>query len=184
MSPRDDLEVNDMVDIGFVMDWPVQGIKLLLDPDQPHQFYLPESTAKADLKRLDKPALDVVTDYIGAIYPYMQCILPVHYALHIPLFNHMNIWFQGLQGVIQPQFGGFSAENLGKVEQCTLHRSLDEGAVDYIPVMQYLGLREGDWPQLAAMVFDLLAIPAMDSQARHFGTRNALRIGRTEEQPR
>src|SRR4051812_36796253 len=37
----------------------VAGVKLLLDPDQPRPLYLPESTAKADLKRLGKPAVEV-----------------------------------------------------------------------------------------------------------------------------
>jgi hypothetical protein len=48
----------------------VAGVKLLLDPDQPRPLYLPESTTKADLKRLGKPAVDVAADYIGALYKH------------------------------------------------------------------------------------------------------------------
>lgn len=42
-------------------------MKLLLDPDQPRPLYLPESTARSDLKRLGKPAVDVAADFMGAI---------------------------------------------------------------------------------------------------------------------
>ncbi|TGO63683.1 hypothetical protein BCON_0011g00230 [Botryotinia convoluta] len=48
----------------------VAGVKLLLDPDQPRPLYLPESTAKVDIKRLGKPAVDVAADYIEAIYKH------------------------------------------------------------------------------------------------------------------
>jgi hypothetical protein len=48
----------------------VAGVKLLLDPDQPPPLYLPESTTKADLKRLGKLAVDVAADYIGALYKH------------------------------------------------------------------------------------------------------------------
>ncbi|TVY30987.1 Heat shock 70 kDa protein [Lachnellula hyalina] len=48
----------------------VPGIKLLLDPDQPGPLYLPESSAKSDLKSLGKPAVDVAADFIGAMYKH------------------------------------------------------------------------------------------------------------------
>lgn len=48
----------------------VQGVKLLLDPDQPRPIYLPKSTARSDLQRLGKPAVDVVADYLEAMYKY------------------------------------------------------------------------------------------------------------------
>lgn len=48
----------------------VQGVKLLLDPDQPRPIYLPESTAKSDIKRLVKPPVDVAADFIRAIYQH------------------------------------------------------------------------------------------------------------------
>lgn len=63
----------------------VAGVKLLLDPDQPRPLYLPESTAKADLKRLGKPAVDVAADYIGAIYKHalekIEAKVPAEYLL-------------------------------------------------------------------------------------------------------
>ena len=46
----------------------VQGVKLLLDPDQSRPIYLPESTAKSDFRQLGKPAVDVAADFIGAMY--------------------------------------------------------------------------------------------------------------------
>ncbi|TVY82837.1 Heat shock 70 kDa protein 12A [Lachnellula suecica] len=48
----------------------VQGVKLLLDPDQPRPQYLPPSTANSDLKLLGKPAVDAAADFIGALYKH------------------------------------------------------------------------------------------------------------------
>ena len=48
----------------------LEGIKLLLDPDMPKPLYVPPSNSKAELERLDKPPIDVVSDYIGAIYKH------------------------------------------------------------------------------------------------------------------
>jgi hypothetical protein len=33
-------------------------------------MYLPESTAKSDIKRLGKPPVDVAADFIGAMYKH------------------------------------------------------------------------------------------------------------------
>ncbi|TVY34329.1 Heat shock 70 kDa protein 12B [Lachnellula subtilissima] len=61
----------------------VQGVKLLLDPDQPRPLYLPESTAKSDLKRLDKPPVKVVADFIRAMYQHslskIESAVPAQY---------------------------------------------------------------------------------------------------------
>lgn len=46
----------------------VAGVKLLLDPSQRRPLYLPENTAKTDLKSLGKPVVEVVADFIGAMY--------------------------------------------------------------------------------------------------------------------
>ena len=48
----------------------IEGIKLLLDPDQEKPLYVPPSNTEAELKKLGKPAMDVATDYIGAIYQH------------------------------------------------------------------------------------------------------------------
>jgi hypothetical protein len=48
----------------------VQGLKLLLDPDQPRPIYLPESTAKSDIKRLGKPAVEVAANFMDAMYQH------------------------------------------------------------------------------------------------------------------
>ena len=39
-----------------------------------------------------------------------------------------------------------------------------EEPVSHIPIMQYWQLKEPEWPQLASMAFDLLAVPAMSSE--------------------
>ncbi|EXM19166.1 hypothetical protein RAB80_011500 [Fusarium oxysporum f. sp. vasinfectum] len=46
----------------------VQGVKLLLDPDQTKPSYLPSNNIKSELKKLPKDAVDVAADFIGAIY--------------------------------------------------------------------------------------------------------------------
>ena len=46
----------------------IEGIKLLLDPDQLKPLYVPQSNTKAELKRLGKPPIDVAADYISALY--------------------------------------------------------------------------------------------------------------------
>lgn len=48
----------------------IEGIKLLLDPDQPKPIYAPPVNIEAELKKLGKPAIDVATDYISAIYQH------------------------------------------------------------------------------------------------------------------
>jgi hypothetical protein len=47
-------------------------------------------------------------------------------------------------------------------DQLTLY--LEEPPVDHLGVMEYWKLREREWPQLAAMAFDFLTIPAMSSE--------------------
>ncbi|KAL8887793.1 MAG: hypothetical protein Q9215_004678 [Flavoplaca cf. flavocitrina] len=46
----------------------IEGLKLLLDPGQETPLYIPETNTAAELKKLGKPATDVVTDYIASIY--------------------------------------------------------------------------------------------------------------------
>ncbi|KAL8946546.1 MAG: hypothetical protein Q9222_007073 [Ikaeria aurantiellina] len=48
----------------------IQGIKLLLDPGQETPLYIPETNTAAELKKIKKPATDVVTDYISSIYTH------------------------------------------------------------------------------------------------------------------
>lgn len=46
----------------------IEGIKLVLDPYREKSLYVLPSNTEAELKKLGKPALDMVTDFIGAIY--------------------------------------------------------------------------------------------------------------------
>lgn len=48
----------------------LEGIKLLLDPDQTTPLYVPAQRTADELAKLGKPAVDVASDYIGAIYRY------------------------------------------------------------------------------------------------------------------
>jgi len=48
----------------------LEGIKLLLDPDQPVPLYVPASNTKKELQKLGKPPLDVASDYLRALYKH------------------------------------------------------------------------------------------------------------------
>lgn len=45
----------------------LEGVKLLLDPEQPVPLYVPASNTKKDLQKLGKPAVDVATDYLKVL---------------------------------------------------------------------------------------------------------------------
>jgi hAT family C-terminal dimerisation region len=45
-----------------------------------------------------------------------------------------------------------------------LHLYLEEPIVQHVGLMDYWRAREHEWPQLAAMAFDFLAVPAMSSE--------------------
>lgn len=74
----------------------IEGIKLLLDPDQPKPLYAPSMDAAAVLGKLRKQPMAVATDYISAVYhhaikiieskvpkDYLE-ILPKQYVLSVP----------------------------------------------------------------------------------------------------
>lgn len=48
----------------------IEGIKLLLDPDQETPIYLPRASAAQELRKLNKPVVEVVGDYIASIYKH------------------------------------------------------------------------------------------------------------------
>lgn len=48
----------------------LEGIKLLLDPEQPTPLYVPASNTKKELQKLGKPPIDVASDYIGVLYKH------------------------------------------------------------------------------------------------------------------
>lgn len=48
----------------------IEAIKLLLDPDQPKPLYAPATDSTDQLKKLGKPAIDVASDYISAIFQH------------------------------------------------------------------------------------------------------------------
>ncbi|KAF4335666.1 Hsp70 family heat shock protein [Fusarium beomiforme] len=51
-------------------DHHVQGVKLLLDPKQTRPSYLPSSNAKSEIRRLPKDVVDVVADFMKAMYDH------------------------------------------------------------------------------------------------------------------
>jgi hypothetical protein len=48
----------------------LEGIKLLLDPEQPVPLYVPASNTKKELAKLGKPAHDVAVDYLKSLYEH------------------------------------------------------------------------------------------------------------------
>jgi molecular chaperone DnaK (HSP70) len=48
----------------------LEGIKLLLDPEQPVPLYVPLSNTKKELQKLGKPPLNVASDYLKALYQH------------------------------------------------------------------------------------------------------------------
>jgi molecular chaperone DnaK (HSP70) len=48
----------------------LEGIKLLLDPEQPVPLYVPALNTKKELLKLGKPPLDVASDYLKSLYQH------------------------------------------------------------------------------------------------------------------
>ncbi|KAL7936393.1 hypothetical protein V8C35DRAFT_295382 [Trichoderma chlorosporum] len=48
----------------------VAAVKLLLDPSQPRPKYLPDLDVEGEISKLPKPPLQIVADFIGAIYKH------------------------------------------------------------------------------------------------------------------
>jgi molecular chaperone DnaK (HSP70) len=48
----------------------IEGIKLLLDPDQVKPVYVPATNTRAELTKLGKPAVEAAADYIRAIHDH------------------------------------------------------------------------------------------------------------------
>ncbi|KIX02411.1 uncharacterized protein Z518_08352 [Rhinocladiella mackenziei CBS 650.93] len=48
----------------------IEGIKLLLDPEQDKPVYVPATNTRAELAKLGKPPVEVVADYIRSIYEH------------------------------------------------------------------------------------------------------------------
>jgi hypothetical protein len=53
----------------------IEGITLLLDPDQVIPIYVPAWNSKKELQRLGKSPIDVASDYIGALYQHALTII-------------------------------------------------------------------------------------------------------------
>jgi hypothetical protein len=48
----------------------IEGIKLLLDVDQPRPLWLPKGSVEAGLQRLGKSPVEIAGDYMTAIYEH------------------------------------------------------------------------------------------------------------------
>lgn len=74
---------NGVVRWGFELDRStegrIEGIKLLLDPDQPRPIYVPAVDTKAELQRLGKPATAVAADFISALWTHASANIESKY---------------------------------------------------------------------------------------------------------
>jgi hypothetical protein len=57
----------------------IEGINLLLDPDQVLPLYVPFRNSKKNLQRLGKLPMDVAWDYIGTLYQYSLATITESY---------------------------------------------------------------------------------------------------------
>lgn len=57
----------------------LEGIKLLLDPDQPVPLYVPASNARREIEKLGKPVVDVASDYLKALYEHAMGYITAAY---------------------------------------------------------------------------------------------------------
>ncbi|KAF4627027.1 hypothetical protein G7Y89_g11126 [Cudoniella acicularis] len=134
----------------------VQGVKLLLDPDQPRPIYLPKSTAKSDVQRLGKPAVDVAADFIGAMYKHaierIESKVPKEYlemcqkqfVLTVPA-----VWSDKAKDTtLKPFFSGGMAGSLG------LNKRFEEAIKDLVGEDQHFTLRKTKGFQQATQQFD------------------------------
>src|SRR5436189_1326528 len=53
----------------------IEGIKLLLDADQPRPLYLAVTDVQAELDRLPKPPIDIAADYITALHNHAMTVI-------------------------------------------------------------------------------------------------------------
>jgi hypothetical protein len=83
-----DLNNKNKFSWGGQVDWKsdsIQGVKLLLDPDQERPLYIPTRNTKSDLKNLSKAPVEVAAGFIGAIYTHalsrIEASMPKDYLL-------------------------------------------------------------------------------------------------------
>jgi hypothetical protein len=63
---------------GAQVDWRCDaavGVKLLLDPDQPRPLYFEADQLKDDAKSLPKRAVDIVADYLAALFKHGLAVI-------------------------------------------------------------------------------------------------------------
>lgn len=57
----------------------IEGVKLLLDPNQPKPIYVPEMDTTAVLKKLGKAPIVVVSEYLNALFSHAKMKIAAHY---------------------------------------------------------------------------------------------------------
>lgn len=56
-------------ELDMCLDDNITGLKLLLDPDQPRPYFIPNNI-QAEMAKLLKPVLEVVSDYMKAVFDH------------------------------------------------------------------------------------------------------------------
>ncbi|EXJ81389.1 hypothetical protein A1O3_07680 [Capronia epimyces CBS 606.96] len=123
----------------------IEGVKLLLDPDQSRPVYVSLVNTEAELKRLGKPAIEVATDYISAIFKHAKQhiagkyspdyldMLPKKYVLSVPA-----VWSEKAQKATLQ-----AARNAG-ITNVELVKEPEAAALYTLHHMKNKGLEVGD----------------------------------------
>ena len=124
----------------------IEGIKLLLDPEQDKPIYVPAMNTKSELAKLGKPAVEVAADYIRAIYGhamkriatkvpenYLENDVQKKFVISVPA-----VWSDKAKAAT------LSAAKLAGFHPATLIKEPEAAAMYTLHVLQGRGLGVGD----------------------------------------
>ncbi|KEF53944.1 uncharacterized protein A1O9_09739 [Exophiala aquamarina CBS 119918] len=124
----------------------VEGIKLLLDPDQDKPLYVPATNTKTELAKIGKPAHEVAADYIKSIYEhalgriaskvpenYLENDVQKRFVISVPA-----VWSDRAKDLT------LRAAKLAGIYPATLIKEPEAAAMYTLHVLQDRGLGVGD----------------------------------------
>lgn len=124
----------------------IEGIKLLLDPDQDKPIYVPASNTKGELAKLGKPPVEVAADYIQSIYEhameriaskvpedYLENDVQKKFVISVPA-----VWSDRAKDATR------RAAKLAGIHPATFIKEPEAAAMYTLHVLQDRGLSEGD----------------------------------------
>lgn len=124
----------------------IEGIKLLLDPDQDKPVYVPATNTRAELSKLGKPPIEVAADYIRSIYEhameriatkvpenYLENDVQKKFVISVPA-----VWSD------KAKDSTLRAAKLAGIYPATLIKEPEAAAMYTLHVLQDRGLEVGD----------------------------------------